>query len=49
MNSILNNPLGIWGIIIAAITLVGFSWLFYQSIVDGGPDEEVESSPAEQK
>lgn len=49
MNSILNNPLGIWGVLVAIISIVGFSWLTYQSFVDGGPDEEVESPPAEQK
>ena len=48
MNLHLDNPLGIWGIIIGVISVVGFSWLAYQSIVDGGPDEEKESSSSEQ-
>tara|TARA_B100000029_G_scaffold487120_1_gene542258 strand:+ start:192 stop:341 length:150 start_codon:yes stop_codon:yes gene_type:complete len=43
MESILNNPLAIWGVIIAAVSIVGFTWFFYQSLVDGGPDTEREA------
>lgn len=42
MESIFNNPLAIWGVIIAAVSIVGFTWFFYQSIMDGGPDTETE-------
>ena len=49
MESILNNPLAIWGVIIAAVSIVGFTWFFYQSIMDGGPDTELEEPTSSEK
>ena len=45
METIINNPLGVWGVIVAAVSILGFTWFFYQSLVDGGP--EVEKKEAE--
>ena len=50
MDTLINNPLGVWGVIVAIVSIIGFTWFTYQAFVDGEPEgmyeEEKEASPA---
>ncbi|MEC8624329.1 MAG: hypothetical protein VXY34_05885 [Bdellovibrionota bacterium] len=50
MDKLINNPLGVWGVIVAVVSIIGFTWFTFQSFKDGEPegmyDEEKEASPA---
>lgn len=53
MDTLINNPLGVWGVIVAIVSIIGFSWFTYQSFVDGEPEgmyaEEKEAAASSEK
>ena len=38
MDTLINNPLGVWGVIVGIVSIVGFTWFTYQSFADGEPE-----------
>ena len=49
MDTLINNPLGVWGVIVGIVSIVGFTWFTYQSFADGEPEgmyEEKEKASA---
>ena len=53
MDTLINNPLGVWGVIVAIVSILGFTWFTYQSFVDGVPGgmyaEEKEAAASSEK
>ena len=38
MDTLINNPLGVWGVIVALVSIPGFTWFTYRSLRDGEPE-----------